>query len=102
MIRNRYSAIDMKHGRVFFIFITLIFINHKLINLLIVIDLFALVFIFSPTSYRRLIDVETTSCFYWAYIFFRLSKVWSMLHHGSVGQVQNKIKNTRIYFQILF
>ena len=46
MIRNRYPAIDMKHGRVFFIFITLIFINHKLINLLIVIDLFVLVFVF--------------------------------------------------------
>ena len=26
--------------------------------------------------------------------FFRPSKFWSMLHHGSVGRVQNKIKET--------
>ena len=33
--------------------------------------------------------------------FFRLRKVWSMLHHGSVGRVQNKIKNALIYFQVI-
>ena len=31
------------------------------------------------------------------HIFFCLSKVWSMLHHGLVGQVQNKIKNIYIF-----
>ena len=31
-------------------------------------------------------------------IFFRLSKVWSMLHHASVGQVQNK----EWYFMLSF
>ena len=31
------------------------------------------------------------------HIFFCLTKVWSMLHHGSVGRVQNKIKNTHIF-----
>ena len=25
--------------------------------------------------------------------FFYLSKIWSMLHHGLVGHVQNKVKN---------
>ena len=34
--------------------------------------------------------------------FFRLSKVWSMSHHGSEWRVQNQIKNTLIYFQVLF
>ena len=34
--------------------------------------------------------------------FFRLSKVWNMLHHGSMRQVQNKINNALIYFQVLF
>ena len=33
---------------------------------------------------------------------FRLSKVSSMLHHVSVGRVQNKIKNALIYCQVLF
>ena len=37
-----------------------------------------------------------------AHILFCLSKVWSILHQGSVAQVQNKIKNTLIYFQVLF
>ena len=36
------------------------------------------------------------------HILFCLCKVWNMLHHGSVGRVQNKIKNTLIYFQVLF
>ena len=30
-------------------------------------------------------------------IFFCLSKIWSMLHHGTVERVQNKIKNTHIF-----
>ena len=28
--------------------------------------------------------------------FFRLSKVWRMLHHGQWGRVQNKIKETKL------
>ena len=36
------------------------------------------------------------------HILYCLSKVWSMLHHGSVGRVQNKVKNTLTYFQVLF
>ena len=31
------------------------------------------------------------------HILFCLNKVWNMLHHGSVGRVQNKIKNTNIF-----
>ena len=34
--------------------------------------------------------------------FFCLSKVRSMLHHGSVGRVQNKIKNGLIYLEVPF
>ena len=29
--------------------------------------------------------------------FFRLNKVWSMLHHGPVGRVQNTIKNAHVF-----
>ena len=46
MLRNRYSAIDVKHGRAFLFFLFLIFSNHKLINLSIIIDLFVRVFVF--------------------------------------------------------
>ena len=52
MLRDTYSAIHVKHGRVFFFFfLILIFSNHKLINLLIVIDLFAQVFIFPKYAF---------------------------------------------------
>ena len=34
--------------------------------------------------------------------FFCLIKVRSMLHHGSVGRVQNKIRNGLIYFEVPF
>ena len=43
MLKNRYSAIHVKHGRVFFLIV--IFSNHKLINLLIVNDLLVRVFV---------------------------------------------------------
>ena len=50
MLTDTYSAIHVKHGRVFF-FLILIFSNRKLINLLIVIDLFAQVFIFPKYAF---------------------------------------------------
>ena len=34
-----------------------------------------------------------------SYLFY-LRDVWSMLHHGSVGRVQNKVNNALIYFQV--
>ena len=43
--------------------------------------------------------------FIWRFllIFFYVSaKFWSMSHHESVGRVQNKIKNTLIYFKGVF
>ena len=43
MLKNRHSAIHVKHGGIFFIFI---FSNHRLINLLIVINLLVRVFVF--------------------------------------------------------
>ena len=36
------------------------------------------------------------------YIFSISLKVWSMICHGSVRQVQNKIKNVLLYFHVLF
>ena len=40
-------------------------------------------------------QINTTS------IFLCLSKVWSMLHHGSVGQVQNKELHFMLWFTFL-
>ena len=44
--------------------------------------------------------VAKSECVRLHFTFFRLSKIWSMLHHGSVGQVQTK--NTTICFHLLF
>ena len=33
--------------------------------------------------------------------FFRISKVWSMLHHGSVGRVQRKQCNSLFTYTVL-
>ena len=145
ILRNSYSATHVKHGRVFFLI--LIFNNHKLVNLLIVIDIFVRVFIlykyalvvflseihvsfystpfyfiifcslfikylskvfYLVSMYQNLSEFAkrtlflnfnmkhmTTVIFLLFYFlskvvhltcsphtFFRLSKVWSMLHHG--------------------
>ena len=34
--------------------------------------------------------------------FIGLSKVWIMLHQGSVGRVQNEMKNALLHFQVFF
>ena len=46
MLRNSYSGIHVKYDRFIFTFLILIFSNHKLINVLTVIDLFVQVFMF--------------------------------------------------------
>ena len=114
------------------IFYILIFSNHKFINLLIVIHLSVWVLIISKyalfvflselfmksiyllSMYQNLCEFAYTvlkrflfSCefvhlAFSLHIFFSLSKVWSMLYHGWMRRVQNKVKNTLIYFQVLF
>ena len=46
MLRNSYSAIHVKYGRVSFTFLIVIFSNHELISVLTIIDLFVQVFMF--------------------------------------------------------
>ena len=57
-------------------------------------------------SYLELIIVYILSVFHWPFlspIFPPIFKVWSMLHHGSVGQVQSKecyFKFTYTFFRV--